>query len=1101
MASGLQSYTATFSGDFASHIGGKIIEAAKNAKQEKENQKKAEELGIDVPAEEKKGLFKKALIYEFGGRRFDRTVGPFLKNKTSKQVSSKSTFADKFSYTKDLKKSKGKPIGSASPVGRTTTKKGEGRGGRFSFVRGFGELSLQLEQLNNKVSSLVAVANKQLGATYRTSGGIAGVQKILAEQNNLQKESIEDAKTAREEASMDATKNVSGSDVYKSSFDQTPGWNDETGQPEPIAPAGDRTGVPEGGGGILDTLGNAADIADTALDLGKTAKNIGKRGAGRGLTRAGAAVGGKKGAKIGSKISGFGSKLFGKSIAKPAGKGVAKAAAKGVAKGVGKSLVKKIPIIGAIAGIGFGIQRAMEGDWLGAAGEVGSGLAATVPGAGTAVSTGIDAALIGRDVAKESAQPQAEGGVVPLSSKVAQKMIPSLVPGLGAVSAAANMMTSNNDSSKEVSQMPFKAIGGAILSVTNGFVKALGPIGGVVAPMIRQEISPLARMLGMPSSIVKFGGIGGASIAQSPNAMKQGMDFMKKFMEGALEKLGIKPKKEEKESSGGGGGGGGGSTSEDSSIEDTQPSASPGAAPAAPAPGMRNMTGDEYAAKVTKEVKGEVIRRENLRGGKTKNIYGITDARLAPVKNAETGKPTPYYHDTFGQLYKMNPNDGKVTRLTQDEITAAQSIAQTGGDFATGSWHFFRKPDKNVVIGRLQSMPVGSIKIATKEIVYEEQKSERSGKVKRLRQPSQDERAKYGIDQIKAPFGVPSAPVPQVQAASGITVTSNGGGNKQMQPGKTYGFADLNPHHSGEGRNRQYGGISVGVPKDYGMGVTPNYMPAGPSGKIPLPVAGKVLLKEWDKTSGYGRTVIVDTSLGKMQFSHLAKFGAFQQGDKLAAGTIVGVQGGSGNRGESDYAPHLHLNASKKGHEAFVNFITSGKPTTGSVSDGETDSDSPSAEDNAQNQESQDPMEAFKQSVLGAITGVQQLAGLAGGKKFEEVKDINQGKSFADIFNPSQSPDPAAGTTTTPPKINPPSGTAANVTPNQTSPAAAARPATSQASPNSAQLASAVTGRPSQIVPMPMASTTPGGGGSFHVKPTDFGTAENLRPQLASYIG
>ena len=52
MASGLQSYTATFSGDFASYVGGKVLNAVKSARQEKENQKKAEELGIEVPAEE-----------------------------------------------------------------------------------------------------------------------------------------------------------------------------------------------------------------------------------------------------------------------------------------------------------------------------------------------------------------------------------------------------------------------------------------------------------------------------------------------------------------------------------------------------------------------------------------------------------------------------------------------------------------------------------------------------------------------------------------------------------------------------------------------------------------------------------------------------------------------------------------------------------------------------------------------------------------------------------------------------------------------------------------------------------------------------------------
>ena len=94
----------------------------------------------------------------------------------------------------------------------------------------------------------------------------------------------------------------------------------------------------------------------------------------------------------------------------------AKTAAKAGTKTLGKSLLKKIPIIGALAGIGFGLSRLADGDLLGAAGEVASGLAGTIPGAGTAASVGIDAALIARDVSKSSevAPPKkmATGGIV-----------------------------------------------------------------------------------------------------------------------------------------------------------------------------------------------------------------------------------------------------------------------------------------------------------------------------------------------------------------------------------------------------------------------------------------------------------------------------------------------------------------------------------------------------------------------------------------------------------------------------------------------------------------------------------------------------------------
>lgn len=76
--------------------------------------------------------------------------------------------------------------------------------------------------------------------------------------------------------------------------------------------------------------------------------------------------------------------------------------AKLAGKPIGKSLAKKIPVIGALAGLGFAADRAMRGDWLGAAGEAGSGLASTVPMYGTAASFGIDALLAKRDFDSES---------------------------------------------------------------------------------------------------------------------------------------------------------------------------------------------------------------------------------------------------------------------------------------------------------------------------------------------------------------------------------------------------------------------------------------------------------------------------------------------------------------------------------------------------------------------------------------------------------------------------------------------------------------------------------------------------------------------------
>ncbi|MFH1984774.1 MAG: hypothetical protein ABIL58_23280 [Pseudomonadota bacterium] len=94
-----------------------------------------------------------------------------------------------------------------------------------------------------------------------------------------------------------------------------------------------------------------------------------------------------------------------KAVSKGAGRALGKLGGAGVVKGAGKllgkaggSILKKVPGLGLLAGGAFAANRAMDGDYLGAAGEMGSGLASIVPGIGTAVSTAIDAALMARDI-------------------------------------------------------------------------------------------------------------------------------------------------------------------------------------------------------------------------------------------------------------------------------------------------------------------------------------------------------------------------------------------------------------------------------------------------------------------------------------------------------------------------------------------------------------------------------------------------------------------------------------------------------------------------------------------------------------------------------
>jgi len=91
----------------------------------------------------------------------------------------------------------------------------------------------------------------------------------------------------------------------------------------------------------------------------------------------------------------------------------AKNTAKFAGKAGAKSLLKKIPIIGLLAGLGFAAGRLMDGDFLGAGMEVASGAASLVPGIGTAASVALDAGLIARDMNMSE-----EGvGVSPVSDK------------------------------------------------------------------------------------------------------------------------------------------------------------------------------------------------------------------------------------------------------------------------------------------------------------------------------------------------------------------------------------------------------------------------------------------------------------------------------------------------------------------------------------------------------------------------------------------------------------------------------------------------------------------------------------------------------------
>lgn len=148
---------------------------------------------------------------------------------------------------------------------------------------------------------------------------------------------------------------------------------------------------------VAETATAAEAAGTTATAATKAAEETAEATATKGAEKAGVKVAEKAGVETAEKVG-------------------VKTAAKAAGKTGLKTLVKKIPIIGAIAGLGFAAQRAMGGDWTGAAMEAGSGLAGTIPGVGTAASLGLDAALAAKDMGvfdKKTATPNPVTGDLP----------------------------------------------------------------------------------------------------------------------------------------------------------------------------------------------------------------------------------------------------------------------------------------------------------------------------------------------------------------------------------------------------------------------------------------------------------------------------------------------------------------------------------------------------------------------------------------------------------------------------------------------------------------------------------------------------------------
>ena len=185
-----------------------------------------------------------------------------------------------------------------------------------------------------------------------------------------------------------------------------------------------------------------------------------------------------------------------------------KTAAKLATKTAVKVGLKKIPVVGLIAGLGFGVQRLMKGDIAGALMEVGSGVASTIPGPGTAISAGLDAALIAKDVTGLK-----DGGEVssPTQALIAEGGEPELVV--------------PHSKLGPVFQSLLKQVGTILTDVTTGFLNTL-PVPTAASQAILAESAKLASVFGTKSSPL--------SIFKGGKVKKAAGGFLKKMAGGAM---------------------------------------------------------------------------------------------------------------------------------------------------------------------------------------------------------------------------------------------------------------------------------------------------------------------------------------------------------------------------------------------------------------------------------------------------------------------------------------------------------------------------------------------------------------------------------------
>lgn len=437
MAAGNVGYTDTrsFSGsllaDIARSIRDRTKKAASMAREERafaEDQAEKQDTSLDEAGIGKGYFFRRALGSTFGGDRIARTRGYFESNPPMGRDplgSIESRFRGGFDYgipEEELKKqtklsspssrssSGGTSVGgSGSPISASAKDKPLSvKHTRLTvgMLSTFQRLEKQLAGITDMIGSgskdaqsVYALQNQKMllgGVFAKTTNIINALTKAIDSQTSVIKKIADDEKVAldKETARINARNEELAAEQQDASFgnnikDTLKRVNEK--RKELLAP----------GSRLKDIIGPSSQIRNSLMRNPRAAMRLArmraKRVLGKTITRGVSRPLGKVGGILAKKTLG-------------------KAVAKQAAKGIGKSLIKKVPILGAVAGVAFGIERAMKGDFVGALGEVASGVAGSFPGVGTAISTGIDAALVAKDVNEAMNQQEVpefeDGGII-----------------------------------------------------------------------------------------------------------------------------------------------------------------------------------------------------------------------------------------------------------------------------------------------------------------------------------------------------------------------------------------------------------------------------------------------------------------------------------------------------------------------------------------------------------------------------------------------------------------------------------------------------------------------------------------------------------------